>query len=182
MRVVIGVVLALSVGIGAYLGSAQAAGSAQAVGCMKASKLKSVFPRARTAGFAGRDRLKVEERGSSSPGFCSAFWTTYYVRSGDGVDVGVALSKSAKDPLRGLAEAAMGPVHRASNGARFKTDKGPANVNGTPAKATDVVSAYRKIYIVGTSISEAGTPVPIRAQLRLHRVIENAFARVQAAH
>ena len=184
MRYVIGVVLALSVGIGAYLGSAQAAGSATAVGCIQASKLKSVFPPGGRAGFAGRDRLKVQpwRGGTVPPDFCSAFWTTYHVRPGEAVDVGVALFKSARGPRRGLAEPAFGPVHRAANGALFRTWEGSGSVNGTPSKNTDVESAYRKIGIGGTSISTAGTPVPIPMQLRLQRVIEDAFARMQAAH
>lgn len=183
MRFVFSALLALGVGIGAYFGSAQAAGSAQAIGCMQASKLKGVFPGARTAGFAGRDYLKAQgARHPIYPGRCSAFWTTYYVRPGEAVDVSVTLYKSAKDLSAPLAEALIGPVQRASNGARFRTGEGSGSVNGVPSKDTYVQSAYRKIFITGTSISTAGTPVPIRAQLRLQRLIEDAFARTQPAH
>jgi hypothetical protein len=182
MRFVLGVVITLGVGIGA-LGSAHAAGSAQAIGCMKASTLKRVFPPGGRAGFAGHDRLKVQgARQPIYPGRCSAFWTTYSVRPGEAVDVSVTLYKNAEDLSAPLAEAQIGPVHRASNGARFRTWEGSGSVNGTPSKEIDVDSAYRKIFISGISISTAGTPVPIPMQLRLHRLIENAFARMQAAH
>ena len=153
------------------------------IGCMQPSKLKGVFPPARTAGFAGRSHIKVQgARDPIYPGRCSAFWATYSVRPGETVDVVVTLYKSAKDLSAPLAEAAVGPVRRLSNGARVRTFQGSSGVNGAPAKDTYVESAYRKILIQGTSISTAGTPVPIPAQLRLHRLIENAFTRAQATH
>lgn len=154
-----------------------------AIGCMKPSELKRVFPSARTAGYARRGQIKVQvPRDPVFRGRCSAFWATYSVRPEETVDVSVTLYKSAKDLGAPLAEALIGPVHRLSSGARVRTSKGSVSVNGTPAKTTYVESAYRKIFISGTSISTAGTPVPISAQLRLHRLIENAFTRAQATH
>jgi hypothetical protein len=153
------------------------------IGCMQPSTLKRLFPSARMAGFAGRSHIKVQgPRAPIYPGRCSAFWTTYSVNRGEAVDVEITLYKTAKDLAAPLAEARIGPVHRASNGARFRTDTSTGSVNGAPSKDTLVESAYRKIFIIGDSISTAGTPVPIRTQLRLQRLIENAFARAQAAH
>ena len=151
--------------------------------CMQPSTLKGTFPTAGTAGFARRSHIKGQAaRAPIYPGRCSAFWATYSVRPGETVDVSVTLYKSAKNLSAPLAEATIGPVHRLSNGARVRTGKGSGSVNGAPSKNTYVDSAYRKIFITGTSISTAGTPVPISAQLRLHRLIENAFTRAQATH
>lgn len=175
------VCLAIAVPMG---GAATRDGKTRAtIGCMQPSKLASLFPSARTAGFEGRSHIQVQPaRDPIYPGRCSAFWTTYSVHRGESVDVIVTLYKRAKDLSAPLAEAMIGPVHRASNGARYRTGAGTGSVNGTPSKDIDVESAYRKIFISGVSISTAGTPVPIRAQLRLHRLIENAFARIQASH
>ena len=153
------------------------------IGCMQDKTLIGMFPTAGKAGFARRSHIEFQgARKPIYPGRCSAFWTTYSVRPGESVDVSVTLYKSAKNLSAPLAEATIGPVHRRSNGARVRTGKGSGSVNGAPSKNTYVESAFRKIFITGISISTAGTPVPISAQLRLHRLIENAYTRTQPTH
>jgi hypothetical protein len=154
-----------------------------AIGCMQLSNLKSVFPAGRVVGFTERLQIKVEPaRQPVWPGRCGAFWTTY---RGDGktVDVAVTLYETSKDEGAALAEPRMGAVHALSTGARVRT-RGPSSgsVGGTTASSTGVVSAFRNLFIVSTSISTSMTPVLVSVQLRIHRLIENTFARLHATH
>jgi hypothetical protein len=112
------------------------------------------------------------------PGQCGGVSTTYRAyRTGRGdIDISVTEYKTASDLAAPLAEPAFGRTRTQPNGARVRTlGPVPANVNGTPARETGVVSAYRRILISSISISLAKTPVPIAAQLRVHRRIEAAF-------
>lgn len=154
-----------------------------APGCAELGKLKAVFPAARAVGFTQRHQIMVQAaRDPVFPGRCGAFWTTYKGRHGKEMDVMVTLYKASKDVRAALAEPAFGEIHRLSNGARVRTGSFHGAVNGTPSLSTNAVSAFRKLFISSTSISTSMTPVAISVQLRLHRHIENAFARLQVTH
>ena len=150
-------------------------------GCSQLNKMASVFPSAKTVGFIRRDAVKREHaRDPIWPGWCGRrfWWTTYTARKAS-VDVSVALYASAHDVGAALAEPAypaFGPVLVQSNGSRVRT-MGPAagGVNGAPSSDTGAVSAYRNLFISSVSISTRKTPVPIAAQLRIHRAIETRF-------
>jgi hypothetical protein len=148
--------------------------------CMQLGKLKRVFPAANAVGSTGRSHIKVQEaRAPVFPGRCGAFRTTYTLSNGEGMDVGVTLYKTARDVGAPLAEPAAGVVHVLPNGARVRysgPDRG--SVDGTPSSSILVVSAFRRLFISSTSISTSMKPVPISDQLRLHRRIENRFARL----
>jgi len=152
--------------------------SAAVAGCAQLGKLKSVFPAARAAGLTERLPVKVEPaRQPVWPGRCGAFWTTY---RGDGrtVDVDVTLYKTPHDVSAALAEPMFGATHILANGARIRT-LGPSapGVAGFAGTSTSVVSAFRNLFISSLSISTSMRPVSISAQLRMHRLIENAFTR-----
>ena len=154
-----------------------------APGCAELGKLKAVFPAARAVGFTQRHQIMVQAaRDPVFPGRCGAFWTTYKGRHGKEMDVMVTLYKASKDVRAALAEPAFGEIHRLSNGARVRTGSFHGAVNGTPSLSTNAVSAFRKLFISSTSISTSMTPVAISVQLRIHRHIENAFARLQVTH
>jgi hypothetical protein len=158
--------------------------SATASGCTQLGELKRLFPAARAVGFAGRSGIKYQEaRSSASPGRCGGFWTTYTLSNGEGMDVGIDLYKTARDAGRALAEPAASGVHVLPNGARVRySGPDPGSVDGTPSSSTFVVSAFRRLNISSISISTSMKPVPISEQLRLHRRIENRFARLVAEH
>jgi hypothetical protein len=144
--------------------------------CAQLSGLKSVLPGAMTVGFRVRREIRPQAaRAPIWPGRCGAFWTTY---EGNGafVDVSVNLYQTWRAVAVPLAEPGYGAIRMLTNGARVRTI-GPvaASMNSAPASQTGVVSAYRNIFISSTSISLAKTPVPIAAQLRIHRAIETAF-------
>jgi hypothetical protein len=151
---------------------------------MQLANLKRVFPVARAVGFRGRSRIKIQgPRAPVWPGRCGAFWTTYAFFSGKGVDVEVTLYKTARDLAAPLAEPAAGEIHVLPNGARVRySGPDPVGVDGTPASSTFVASAFRRLFISSISISTSMTPVPISVQLRIHRRIENRFARLVAKH
>ncbi len=147
-------------------------------GCTQLRYLKNVFPTAKAAGFTERHQIQVEgPRQPVFPGRCGAFWTTYK-SGGKSMDIAVTLYKNALDVAPALAEARIGPVHVLANGARIRT-VGPSagSVNGTPSSATGAESGFRDLFISSTSISTRLTPLPVSAQLRIHRLIENTFAR-----
>ena len=154
-----------------------------AIGCTQLGKLKSVFPTAKEVGFVERLQIKVEAaRQPVWPGRCGAFWTTY---TGDGrtVDVAVTLYKTSNDVGAALAEPRLGAVHVLSNGARVRTGgPSPGSVGGTAASSTGAVSAFRNLFVDSTSISPSMTSVPVSGQLRIHRLIDNTFARLHATH
>jgi hypothetical protein len=164
----------------AGLGAASA-GPAGATGCSQLDKMASVFPSAKRVGFIKRDAVKREHaRDPIWPGWCGRryWWTTYTARK-TSVDVSVALYASAHDVGAALAEPAYpayGLVQVQSNGSRVRA-MGPAlgSVNGAPSSDIGVVSAYRNLFVSSLSISTRKTPVPIAAQLRIHRAIETAF-------
>jgi hypothetical protein len=155
------------------------------VGCAQLGNLKTLFPAARAAGFAERQAIKVQEaRQPVWPGRCGAFWTTYKSR-GKTVDVSVTLYKTPKDVDAALAEPQAGRVHVRPNGARDRSaGPSPGSVSGTPSSSIFAVSAFRNLFISSTSISTSFDEPPVRvsAQLRLHRLIEDAFARLQQKH
>lgn len=148
----------------ASLGVAQA-DPGRALGCSQLNKMASVFPAAKRVGFIQRNAVKrVGARAPIWPGWCgrTSWWTTYTARKGS-VEIQVALYATSRDVGAALAEPAYGPVQVLSNGSRVRTN-GPAGV----------VSAYRNLFISSGSLS-FDEPVPIAAQLRLHRAIEQAF-------
>jgi len=157
--------------------SAPSARSARAVGCSQVNKLPTVFPSATTVGFGKRATVKgTPARAPIWPGWCGrkSWWTTYSTSTGSSVDVRVALFASAHDVEAALAEPAYGPVRVLPNGSRVRgSSPSPVNVNGVPSLHTGAASAYRNLFISSTSI--ASTPVPVAAQLRLHRAIQTAF-------
>ena len=150
-----------------------------ATGCHQLSRLETVFPRATAAGFRGRQPISlVRARQPIWPGRCGGFFTIYrrYKTGGADVDISVTLYKAARDLAAPLGEASFGPVRTQPNGARARTlGPVPVSVNGASASETGVASAYRRVFISSVSISLAKTPVPVAAQLRLHRQIEAAF-------
>lgn len=156
--------------------------SAAVIECAQLGKVKSLFPAATAAGLTERLSIKVEEaREPVWPGRCGAFWTTYK-SDRRSVDVAVTLYKAAKDVEPALAEPQSGPVHVLPNGARVRIDgPSPGSVGRTPSSSTTAVSAYRNLFISSTSISTSMNPVSISAQLRIHRLIENAFTRLPKA-
>ena len=177
---------AVSLSIPAYLGSAQPAGSAPksalhpSTACSQLSQLTSVFPRATAVGFVARQPISPvrHARGPIWPGRCGGFFTIYrrYRTGGAKIDISVTLYKTAPDLAGPLGEPLLGPVRTQRNGARVRTlGPVPTSVNGAAARETGVVSAYRRIFISSISISLAKTPVPVAAQLRVHRQIEAAF-------
>jgi hypothetical protein len=155
-----------------------------APGCVELGKLKAVFPAARAVGFTQRHQIMVQKaRAPVFPGRCGAFWTTYKGDHGKTTDVIVTLYKASKDVGAALTESPyLGAIHRLSNGARVRTGSSHGSVNGTPSSSTDALSAFRKLFIESTSISASMTPVANSVQLRIHRQIENAFARLQVTH
>jgi hypothetical protein len=154
------------------------------IGCTQLGHLRSVFPAAGGVGFTQRDGIKVQEaRQPVWPGRCGAFWTTYSgsTTSGDKetVDVTVTLYKSTKGVDAAFAEPQKGAVHVLANGSRVRTGgPSPGSVNGTPSSSTVAASAFRNLFIESISISTTMTPVPVSEELRLHRLIENRFARL----
>ena len=164
---------------------AGAAGSSASPGCAQLRQLKSVFPRASAVGFRGRQAISFvrHPRQPIWPGRCGGFFTIYrrYTTGSGELDISVTLYKAPSDLSAPLAEPEIGRVRKLSNGARARTyGPTPMSVNGSPASETDVVSAYRRIFISSVSISLAKTPVPIAAQLRVHRQIEAAFRALGA--
>jgi hypothetical protein len=148
-------------------------------GCTQLSHLKNVFPTAKAAGFSEHLHIQVEPpRRPVFPGRCGAFWTTYEV-NGRSMDIAVTLYRKSSDVAPALAEPLYGPVHVFANGARIRTF-GPSagSVGGTPSSSYGAVSAFRNLFISSTSISTRMTPLPASAQLRIHRLIENGFARL----
>jgi hypothetical protein len=182
-------VTAVALGSLAVLGGFVARGPAAAQAerlrhnrCMRLSKVTSLFPAAPAVGFSGRSPITYQPARDVGPGWCSDVWTTY---SGDGqsVDVSVTLYKTAKDVGAAFAELGVSGVHVLRNGARVLIyGPEPADVAGTPGSATSAYSAFRKLFIESDSISTSMAPVPIAAQLKIHRRIENAFARLGARH
>ena len=112
------------------------------------------------------------------PGRCGAFWATYESK-GESVDIAVTLYRNSSDVAPALAEPLYGLVRVLANGARIRT-YGPSagSVDGTPSSSYGAVSAFRNLFISSTSISTRMTPVPASAQLRIHRLVENGFARL----
>jgi hypothetical protein len=184
ISLVTGVIVSLAV-LGGFVAGGPAAAQAEQLThnrCMQLSKVRSLFPAAHAVGFTGRSPITYQPARDDGPGYCSADWTTY---SGDGqsVDVNVTLYKTAKDVSAAFAELWVSGVHVLRNGARVRTSgPQPADIDGTPASATSAYSAFRKLFIESDSISTSMTPVPIAAQLKIHRRIENAFARLGARH
>jgi hypothetical protein len=159
-------------------------GGPQRPACMPSGKLDRVFPTARAVGFTGRSRIRVEAaRPPVFPGRCSAVWTTYTGPHGKKLDVDVTLYKSSRDVGAPLTESLAGKVDLLPNGARVRTN-GPTrgSVYGTPDSSTSTVSAFRRLFISSISISKTMRPVPNSVQLRIHRRIENGFARLDATH
>jgi hypothetical protein len=144
--------------------------------CTELSRLKSVFPSAKSIGF--RVRRQIRSQGARAPiwpGRCGAFWTTYE-GNGAPTDVTVTLYATAHNVLAALAEPLYGAVQVLPNGARVRTSgPAPVNVNGAPGSSTGVVSAFRNLFIssgsidVSTSADPTATPVPIAVQLHIHR-------------
>ena len=137
------------------------------------------YRRRHTAGFSEHLHIQVEPpRRPVFPGRCGAFWTTYEI-NGRSMDIAVTLYRNSSDVAPALAEPLYGPVHVFANGARIRTS-GPSagSIGGTPASSYGAVSAFRNLFISSTSISTRMTALPASAQLRIHRRIENDFARL----
>jgi hypothetical protein len=177
--------VAVTCTLAALPGSADAQARARtASACKQLGKLKSVFPTASAVGYAGRSGIKFQEaRSPVWPGRCGGFWTTYTLSNGQGMDVGLDLYKTARETAAPLSEPLAGEVHVLPNGARVRySGPDPGSVNGTPSSSTFAASAFRRLFIESISISTSMQPVPISEQLRLHRIIENRFARLVAKH
>ena len=148
-----------------------------AAGCSKLNKMPTLFPSATTVGFVRRATVKsTPARSPIWPGWCGrrSWWTTYTTSSGSSVDIRVALYASAHDVGAALAEPAYGPVRVQPNGSRVRSSSSPVDVDGVPSMNTGAASAYRNLFI--SSGSTASTkPVPVAAQLRIHRAIQTAF-------
>jgi hypothetical protein len=153
---------------------AASAGSAQPAGCSKLNKLPSLFPAAKTVGFAKRsDITRSAGRQPIWPGWCSKrIWATSYSGPKGLADVRVSLYATGHDVDAALAEPAYGPVQLQSNGARMRTTSRTTETSSTPG----VVSAYRNLFISSYSGYEPGPRVPIVVQWRIHRAIEQAFS------
>jgi hypothetical protein len=153
------------------------------IGCPLLAQLKNVFPTAKAAGFTERlQTLAQYPRHPVYPGRCGAFWTTYK-GDGESMEIGVTLYKTSAEVAPALAEPSYGPVHVLANGARIRTDgPSPGSVNGTASSSTGAVTAFRNLFISSGSISTRLTPVPVAAQLRIHRLVENTFARIRLTH
>lgn len=146
--------------------------------CAQLSRLKSVFPSAKSIGFLVRRQISPQgARAPIWPGRCGAFWTTYESK-GASIDLSITLYATPHDVRAALAEPAYGPVQVLPNGARVRTS-GPVavSVNNTPGSSTGVASVFRNLFIssgsisVATSANPSATAVPIAAQLRIHRRI-----------
>ena len=192
ISLVTGVIVSLAV-LGGFVARGPAAAQAEQLThnrCMRLSKVPSLFPAASAVGFTGRSPITYQPaRGFVGPGRCGAFRTTYSGFSETGVrqsvDVFVTLYKTAKDVGVAFAVPSASGVQVLRNGARVRTyGPSPADVDGTPASETAAYSAFRKLFIWSDSISTSipSTPVPIAAHLKIHRRIENAFARLGARH
>ena len=146
-----------------------------AAGCSQLNKMPTLFPSATTVGFVKRATVKgTPARSPIWPGWCGrrSWWTTYTTSSGSSV-IRVALYASAHDVGAALAEPAFGPVRVQPNGARVRSSTSPVDVNGVPSMQAGAASAYRNLFISSVSISTK--PVPVAAQLRIHRAIQTAF-------
>jgi len=158
--------------------SAPSARSARAAGCSQLNRMPTVFPSATTVGFVKRATVKgTPARAPIWPGWCGrrSWSTTYTTSSGSSVYVRVALYASAHDVGAALAEPAYGPVRVQPNGSRVRSiSSSPVNVNGVPSLHTGAASAYRNLFISSVAIAST-KPVPVAAQLRIHRAIQTAF-------
>jgi len=148
-----------------------------AAGCSQLNKLPSIFPAANTVGFVKRSVARHSAgRQPIWPGWCRrTWWTTTYTGPKASVEVGVALYATAHDVDAALAEPAYGPVRVQPNGSRVRSSSlSPVGVNGVPSMHTGAASAYRNVFISSGSIAST-KPVPVVAQLRIHRAIQTAF-------
>ena len=138
--------------------------------CAQLSRLKSVFPSARSIGFLDRHRIRVQEaRAPIWSGRCGAFWTTYE-GMGASIDLSITLYATPHDVLAPLAEPLVGTVRVLPNGARVRTHgPDPTSVNNTPGSVTWVLSAYRNVFISSNSTSVGPPPVTVARQLSIHR-------------
>jgi len=147
-----------------------------AAGCSQLNKLPSIFPAANTVGFVKRSVARHSAgRQPIWPGWCRrTWWGTTYTGPKGSVEVGVALYATAHDVDAALAEPAYGPVRVQPNGSRVRSGSTPVDVNGVPSMWTGAASAYRNLFISSVSIAST-KPVPVAAQLRIHRAIQTAF-------
>jgi len=144
--------------------------AAQTRGCEKLEALKTAFPEASAVPFAERESIKpLGERGTAWPGRCGAWWTAYSFGPTE-VEITMTLYKTHKQALTALAEPAYGPVEKLSTGALVRTYRGVAGVAGVMKRDWAVASVYRNVFSFSSSI--AHKPIPLSAQLRLHRIID----------
>ena len=78
-------------------------------------------------------------------------------------------TQASVDPL---AEPALGPVEKLSNGALVRKRRGRISIAGVPARHWLVASVYRNVFSISTSTAPSSTadkPISLSAQIALHR-------------
>jgi len=154
--------------------SVAAATPASARGCAQLKALKKVFPKPTAVGFTTRTAVT---RGGNPPrsmeifvwpGICGG-WETEYRQLGHSVWIGLGLYRTHKQAMAAFTEAANGPTFLLADGAHVRYIDGTADVNGVQEGDVGVETVYRNVFISSGEIAE--DPLPLAAQLRLHRRI-----------
>jgi hypothetical protein len=137
-------------------------------GCLRATAIPSVFPKAKTVGFSSRDSIeRVGRRQPFWPGWCGNWSTTYRGYGGDRrakADVRVSLYRTRSNALAAFSEP-LGTTRTLPNGLRLKTLPEPP--------IPGVASVVRHVFILSTGSAGAA----VQAQLRIHRRIDAAVLR-----
>jgi len=140
--------------------------------CGKFEALKAAFPEASEVAFTERESIgPYGQRGTAWPGRCAGWRTTYSVGSAE-VEIAMTLYKTHKQALTALAEPALGPVEKLSNGALVRKRRGRISIAGVPARHWLVASVYRNVFSISTSTAPSSTadkPISLSAQIALHR-------------
>jgi hypothetical protein len=150
---------------------------AKTQGCERLGALRAAFPEASALPFAERESIKpLGERGTAWPGRCGAWWTAYSFGPTE-VEITMTLYKTHKQALTALAEPAYGPVEKLSTGALVRTYRGVAGVAGVMKRDWAVASVYRNVFSISSSIADK--PIPLSAQLTIHRIIDEGVLALE---
>lgn len=118
----------------------------------------------REVAFTERESIgPYGQRGTAWPGRCAGWRTTYSLGSAE-VEIAMTLYKTHKQALTALAEPALGPVEKLSNGALVRKRRGRISIAGVPARHWLVASVYRNVFSISTSTADK--PISLSAQSR----------------
>lgn len=158
--------------------------------CARAAVMKTVFPKAVTAGFMTRWRIaRTGRRHPYFEGWCGSWATTYSDYRGlperHGLrpyrafaEVGISLYETHRDALVALDEPAFGSRRMLPNGARIRTLVSAPSVDGDASRQVGAVaSVIGNVFVLSTG---QGRPPAyqgheaVTAQMRIHRRIHAA--------